>query len=89
MNGEYIKRMELSELHTRLAQYLEVYEVDFYRDIFSQRDYSYNTRIIAELQTRMKRLEEYVSLTTCLYGNSMIRTDLMVNPKMKIESVED
>ncbi len=26
MNGEYIKRMEISELHTRLANYLEQYE---------------------------------------------------------------
>jgi nondiscriminating glutamyl-tRNA synthetase len=36
----------------------------------------------------MKRFDEYVSLTTCLYGDSAIRTDLLMNPKMKIESVE-
>lgn len=89
MNGEYIKKMELGELHTRIAKFLEEYESDFYRDVFSQKDYDYNTRIIAELQTRMKRLEEYVSLTTCLYGDSAIRRDLLVNPKMKIETEAD
>lgn len=26
MNGEYIRKMETSELHTRLAHYLEEYE---------------------------------------------------------------
>lgn len=88
MNGEYIKRMELGELHTRLAKYLEEYSPEFYANIFSQKDYNYNTRIIIELQTRMKRFDEYVSLTTCLYGDAHIRTDLLANPKMKIETIE-
>jgi len=88
MNGEYIKRMELGELHTRLAKYLEEHSSEFYTNIFSKKDYTYNTRIIAELQTRMKRFDEYVSLTTCLYGEAHIRTDLLPNPKMKIETIE-
>jgi glutamyl/glutaminyl-tRNA synthetase len=88
MNGEYIKKMELGELHTRLASYLEDYESAFYTDIFSQKEYAYNSRIIAELQPRMKRFEEFVPLTSCLYGNSTIRRDLLVNPKMKIEIEE-
>ncbi len=88
MNGEYIKRMEIGELHARVAKYLEEYEPDFYSDIFSPRDYKYNTRIIAELQNRMKRFEEFIPLTSCLYGEALVRTDLMVNIKMKIETVE-
>ncbi len=88
MNGEYIKRMELWELHTRLAAYLEQYEEDFYKNTFSQKNYDYNRRIIQELQGRMRRFEEYISLTTCLYGDSQIRTELIVNPKMKIETIE-
>lgn len=88
MNGEYIKRMELWELHTRLAKYLEEHSSEFYTNIFSKKDYTYNTRIIAELQTRMKRFDEYVSLTTCLYGEAHIRTDLLPNPKMKIDTIE-
>jgi glutamyl/glutaminyl-tRNA synthetase len=86
MNGEYIKRMEIGELHTRIAKYLEEYEEDFYRHTFSQRDYEYNTRIIHELQTRMKRFDEYTSLTKSLYGEAQVRRDLLVNPKMKIET---
>lgn len=86
MNGEYIKRMEIGELHTRLAKYLEEYEEDFYRNTFSQKDYEYNTRIIRELQTRMKKFDEYIGLTTSLYGEAKVRKDLLVNAKMKIES---
>jgi glutamyl/glutaminyl-tRNA synthetase len=89
MNGEYIKRMEIWELHTRLAKYLEEYAPDFYRDIFSQRDYDYNTRVIQELQGRMKRFEEYVPLTLSLYGEAQICTDLLINAKMKIETLDD
>lgn len=88
MNGEYIKRMELGELHTRLAKFLEQYESDFYRDVFSQKDYQFNTRIISELQTRMKRFDEYIELTNFLYNDSMVVRELMVNPKMKIDSIE-
>ncbi len=36
----------------------------------------------------MKRFEEYVSLTTCLYGDAQMRPELIVNPKMKIETIE-
>jgi nondiscriminating glutamyl-tRNA synthetase len=89
MNGEYIKRMELGELHTRLARYLEEYESEFYRDVFSQKDYTYNTRILAELQPRMKRFDEYIELTKFLYGSANIRRDLLTNPKMKIETEAD
>ncbi len=88
MNGEYIKRLELWELHDRIAGYLKEFESDFYRDVFSQKNYDYNSRIIGELQTRMKRFDEYISLTACLYGDSQIRSDLIANPKMKIESLE-
>jgi nondiscriminating glutamyl-tRNA synthetase len=86
MNGEYIKRMEIGELHSRLAKYLEEYETDFYCDTFSQKDYEYNTRIIKELQTRMKRFDEYIDLTKSLYSEAKIRKDLLINPKMKIET---
>jgi glutamyl/glutaminyl-tRNA synthetase len=89
MNGEYIKRMPLGELHTRLAKYLEEYEEDFYREIFSQKNYDYNSRILSELQTRMKRFDEYIPLTKSLYGEASIRKDLLTNAKMKIETEEE
>lgn len=89
MNGEYIKRMELTELHTKLSKYLETYEKDFYNTVFSKRDYTFNEKIIRELQTRMKRFDEYRGLTTSLYGRANVRKDLLVNTKMKIDSEKD
>lgn len=86
MNGEYIKRMDIGELHARLARYLETYEKEFYEKVFSQKNYDENTRIIRELQTRMKRFDEYIGLTTSLYGEAKVRKDLLANPKMKIET---
>lgn len=89
MNGEYIKRLDPGELHARVAKHLEQYEIEFYTHIFSQKNYDFNHRIIKELQTRMKRFDEFIELTTCLYGEAGTRTDLLVNTKMKIESIED
>ncbi len=89
MNGEYIKRMELTELHTKLSKYLETYEGDFYNTVFSKRDYAFNEKIIRELQTRMKRFDEYRGLTTSLYWRANVRKDLLVNTKMKIDSEKD
>ncbi len=89
MNGEYIKWMGLAELHSRLAKYLEEYEKDFYENIFSQRNYDFNIRVIHELQTRMKRFDEYIGLTKFIYWERARRKDLLVNPKMRIETEED
>jgi len=60
MNGEYIKKLEIGELHERLAHYLEEYERDFYENIFAKQDYEYNQKVIRELQTRMKRFDEFI-----------------------------
>ncbi len=88
MNSEYIKRMEIGELHSRLAKYLEQYEAVFYQTIFATRDYSYNARIIAELQGRMKRFDEFITLTSMIYGDAQVRADLLISVKMKIETKE-
>jgi len=37
----------------------------------------------------MKRFDEFVELTQSLYGEAAIRKDLLVNPKMKIETESD
>jgi glutamyl/glutaminyl-tRNA synthetase len=89
MNGEYIKRLPIEELHTRIAEHLEKYEREFYASTFSKAEYVFNTRILRELQTRMKRFDEYIELTKFLYSDSALRSDLLINPKMKIESLSD
>jgi glutamyl/glutaminyl-tRNA synthetase len=89
MNGEYIKKIPLPELHEMLAEYLKEYQSEFYESIFSQADFLYNNKIIAELQGRMKRFEEYESLTKMFYHDISTRKDLLINPKMKIETEAD
>jgi hypothetical protein len=89
MNGEYIKKMELSELHTRLAKYLEMYQEEFYQSVFSKQSYEFNEKILRELQTRMKRFDEFIELTHFFYGDPKLAPELLVNPKMKIESQAD
>lgn len=37
----------------------------------------------------MKRFDEYIPLTKSLYGEASIRKDLLINPKMKIETEAD
>jgi len=37
----------------------------------------------------MKRFDEYRELTEFLYGDTVIRLDLLINTKMKIESTEE
>lgn len=89
MNGEYVKKMEIGELHERLAEYLKTYQNEFYTNTFAPADYEFNTKILRELQLRMKRFDEYIELTKFLYGETNIRKDLLTNPKMKIESEAD
>ena len=89
MNGEYIKVMDLSVLSERLTKYLESYERDFYREIFSLQTPEFNAKILRELQSRMKRFDEYIELTRSLYGNTPMRRDLLTNAKMKIETEAD
>jgi len=89
MNGEYIKRMELGDLHEKISEYLKEYEEEFYKKTFSQMDYEFNSKIIKELQTRMKRFDEFIGLTWFFYGEARIQRNLLMNPKMKIETEEE
>lgn len=86
MNGEYIKKMEIWELHERLGAYLKKYEAEFYESVFSQQDFDYNARIIKEVQGRMKKFDEFRILTHFIYWNTQVRKDLLANPKMKIDT---
>ncbi len=89
MNGEYIRAMEIDDLYDRLVEFLQTYEPDFYETVFSQKEESYNKKILTELQTRMKRFNEYIELTPFFYKDAKIRNDLLVNEKMKIMSEKE
>lgn len=86
MNGEYIKRMNLETLYERLEKYLQNYQKDFYENIFAKATKEFNLKIVAELQTRLKRFDEFIELTIFLYNGARVARDLLVNPKMKIEN---
>lgn len=67
MNGEYIKKMSIDDLYKQLEVYLKEYNSTFYEENFAPQDRSYNTKIVAELQNRMKRFDEFVELTSFFY----------------------
>jgi glutamyl/glutaminyl-tRNA synthetase len=93
MNGEYIKRMEIGELHTRLVVFLEQYASDFYQNVFSKQSYHTNTKILMELQSRMKRFDEFIGLTESFYSEPIYVLahiqELLVNEKMKIAHLDE
>lgn len=89
MNGEYIKRMDIIQLFERLEQYLKTYKNSFYTEVFSQFPREYNEKILLELKTRLKRFDEYEELTRFFYTTPALRSDLLANPKMKINSSEE
>lgn len=88
MNSKYIMKAELNELYEKLSKYLKEFEAEFYENVFSKFDREYNLKILKELQTKMKKFDEYVELTTYLYGDANIRLDLLTNEKMLIHSLD-
>lgn len=84
MNGEYIKKLPLDDLYTRLEKFLQKYETEFFENTFSKFPREFNEKILSELKTRLKRFDEFRELTTFFYSEPKIAKDLLVNPKMKI-----
>lgn len=89
MNGEYIKRLSLNELFARVSKFLNTYHNAWYHEVFMPAGEEYNKKILAELQTRLKRFDEYQSLTHFFYHDPKVARELLVNPKMKITSEEE
>lgn len=89
MNGEYIKQMEFEELYSRFTEYLKKYQELFFENTFSKFPEDFNKKVLRELQTRLKRFDEYIELTFFLYHEPKIAKELLANPKMKIETEEE
>lgn len=88
MNGEYIRKLDLETLHIRLSEYLKEYKSEFYT-LYSNRDFTYNAKVIQEIQPRMKRFEEFPELTACFYHTLSWDISLLKNTKMRVESFAD
>lgn len=84
MNAQYIIKKDLNELYSLLTEWLEEYENDFYKNTFSKFPQEYNESILKELQTRLRKFDEYIELTTFFYSDPKIAPELMINEKMWI-----
>lgn len=87
MNAQYITALPTQDLLERLTKYLARYQSDFYTSTFEPAGLERNLAIVRELQTRLKRLSDYPELTTFFYGEARHQPDLLINAKMKIESL--
>jgi glutamyl/glutaminyl-tRNA synthetase len=88
VNGEHLAKLSIDELTDRLATYLSQHEPEFFTNVFSTRSREFNQKIITELRSRLKRFNEYIALTGFFYHEPSINLSLLVNEKMKIDSIE-
>ncbi len=89
-NAHYIKQMDIDTLWEQLKAYLETYNPKYLQKI-SNSPISFTKKILTELQTRMKRFGEFEEISSFFYEDvsAPIDTDLLINPKMKIETLYD
>jgi len=88
-NAHYLKNTDISELYKKYKRYLLEYDKEFLETI-SQFDDDYNMKILSELNTRIKKFDELKELTTYFYGEvKSPEDDLILNPKMKLETSDD
>ena len=75
--------------YERLQAYLTNYDPEFL-EVLSQHPETYNLKIIDEAKGRMKKFADFKELTTCFYSEVNIpESDVIINPKMKITSLDD
>jgi nondiscriminating glutamyl-tRNA synthetase len=88
-NAKYIVNYELATLWNKLKTYLGRYDSEYLEKI-SSFDEQYILKILSELQTRMKKLEDFKTLTEFFFEDVKdVNTELIVNKKMKIETLSD
>lgn len=88
-NSHYLKTLDIEVIYERLLAYLKEYDVEFF-DTLQKYPKEYNVKVLDELKTRIMKFDEFKWLTTFFYNQANIAdTDLFINPKMKIESVDD
>ena len=90
MNNKYLNhKLSSQEVYDRLVEYIQEYQHNFYMHVFQKFDTSYHLKIISELKGRLRTFEEYKDLTHFFYSHAKINTDLLVNEKMKILTLQD
>ncbi|MCD5375146.1 glutamate--tRNA ligase [Candidatus Gracilibacteria bacterium] len=88
-NSEYIKSYETTTLWNKIKTYLGRYDNEYLEEI-SNFPEEYILKILEELKTRMKKLEDFKTLTQFFFTDvADLDPELIVNKKMKIESLTD
>lgn len=88
-NAHYIKSYSSEVLWNKIKTYLSRYDAEYLEKI-SKFPEEYLLKIVGELQTRMKKLWDFKQLTAFFFEDLKdLDTDLIVNQKMKIESLAD
>lgn len=88
-NAEYIKSYDNEVLYNKIQTYLSRYDSDFV-EVFQSQDRGYILKIIDELKTRMKTLNQFKGLTAFFFEDVKdLDTELIVNPKMKVTTLAD
>lgn len=87
-NSHYLKTLDIDYLYDKFKTYLSRYDKDFYDKILTF-DELYNKKIFDELKTRINNFSEFKEYTKFFYNKPNIASiDLIVNSKMKIDSIE-
>lgn len=85
-NAHYLKTLDLDLIYDKLNFYLKKYDIDFY-NIYSTFPESYNKKILSEIKSRIKHFSEFKTYTSFFYNEiDVVKMDLMLNPKMKIDN---
>lgn len=88
-NAHYIQKYDPAQLWDKIQTYLQRYNSK-YLETLKEQDEEFILKIVAELQTRLKKLNEFQALTEYFFKDvGEIDLDVLVNQKMKIESVAD
>lgn len=88
-NAEYIKSYDTDKLYSKVKTYLGRYDSEYLEKISVFPD-EFIIKILAELQTRMKILWDFKSLTEYFFEDiADLDTDIIVNEKMKVSSLSD
>lgn len=90
MNAHYIATLPIETVYARLDEYFAEYDTDFYKNVWRAFAKEYHLKIIRELQSRLKKLDEYKALTPFLYADPQAADwSMFASEKMNIQTRED
>jgi nondiscriminating glutamyl-tRNA synthetase len=88
-NAQYIKSYETQTLWNKIKTYLGRYDNEYLEEI-SEFPQEYILKILEELKTRMKKLEDFKPLTQFFLTDiADLNPELIVNPKMKVTTLAE